>query len=459
MTGCVREERAADYFVPAHPEPRSANFTQLGAVLSGRRDLLANFQASDYRAAEFQFRILGRQVLIANSPESVRQVLASPGDAYERKSPQMRRALEPLLGDGLFISDGDTWRQRRPFVANLVHKTRMPEFGPLIVAVAEEMAQAWTTLPSGQAVDISMEMSVLTAQVISRTVFGVRLDRSLALEVAKGFAEYQVRADSFNVGYFLGFDEGLPIRRSARLKRSIRKVQAVVDRVLSGALEGRAKCPDAGARISQGDEDMLRHEAATLFMAGYETTANTLAWAWYMLANAPWAEAALHEEISRICGDRAPLPEDLPSLSYCRAVIEETLRLYPPVAYLARQVMRPGQVGATQVEPGELVMVVPWLLHRSPDLWTQPERFMPERFLGDERPAAYSYIPFAAGPRICPGMTLGLSEAILCLAILAQKFTLTMAPGAVVEPQSRLTLRPRVGIRMTVAPRAVGTGP
>ena len=108
------------------------------------------------------------------------------------------------------------------------------------------------------------------------------------------------------------------------------------------------------------------------------------------------------------------------------------------------------------MERAEIVMVVPWLLHRSPDLWSEPERFVPERFLGDERPAAYSYVPFAAGPRICPGMTLGLSEAILCLAILSQRFALAMAPGAVVEPQSRLTLRPRVGIRMTVAARAAG---
>ena len=459
MTGFAREEKAPGHFVPAHPEPRSADFTQLGAVLTASRDLLANFQASDYRAAEHQFRILGRRVLIANSPEGVRQVLASPGDAYERKSPQMRRALEPLLGDGLFISDGDTWRRRRPFVANLVHKTRMPQFAPLIVTAAEEMAQAWAALPPGRTLDISMEMSILTAEVISRTVFGVRLGRTLATDVAEGFAEYQERADSFNVAYFLGFDEGLPIRRSARLKRSIRKVHAVVDKVLSGALESAAGCPHAGARIAEGEEDSLRHEAATLFMAGYETTANTLAWAWYLLANAPWAETALHEEVARVCGDRAPSPEDLSSLAYCRAVIEETLRLYPPVAYLARQVARPGRIGTAQVERAEIVMVVPWLLHRSPDLWDRPERFVPERFLQDDRPAAYSYVPFAAGPRICPGMTLGLSEAILCLAILSQKFTLDMAPGAVVEPQSRLTLRPRVGIQMIVTPRAPGTAP
>ena len=459
MTGLIREERGPDHFIPAHPKPRTADFSQLGAVLTGRRDLLANFQASDYLAGEVQFRILGRRLLIANSPDGVRQVLASQGDAFERKSPQMRRALEPLLGDGLFISDGETWRRRRPLVANLVHKQRLAEFGPHIEAAAAETAEAWAGRPAGEAVNMSAEMSILTAEVIARTVFGVRLGRELALQVVEGFAEYQERADSFNLAYFLGIDEGLPIRRSGALKRSIRKVHEVVGKVLDGALPDAGGCPHAKAEPAAGEEDFLRREAATLFMAGYETTANTLSWAWYLLANAPWAEAKVHEEIARVCSARAPRLEDVAELTYCRAVIEETLRLYPPVAYLARQAQRAGKIGDKQVERADLLLVVPWLLHRSPDLWTDPERFVPERFLGEGRPTAYSYVPFAAGPRICPGMTLGLTEAILCLAALGQRFTLSMAPGAVVEPQCRLTLRPRDGIRMMVIPRTRGETP
>jgi cytochrome P450 len=188
-------------------------------------------------------------------------------------------------------------------------------------------------------------------------------------------------------------------------------------------------------------------------MAGYETTANTLAWAWYLLAHAPWAEEAVHEEAVRVCGDRTPQVEDVPDLVYCRAVIEETLRLYPPVSYLVRQARRAGRIGKAEVRPAEIVMVIPWLLHRSPDLWDQPNHFMPERFLAAERPASYAYVPFAAGPRICPGMTLGLSEAVLCLAALGQRFSLAMAPGARVEPQCRLTLRPRHGVEMIIRRR------
>lgn len=456
MTGHIREERGQDHFVPAHPEPRTADFSQLGAVLTGRRDLLSNFQASDYRAVDLPFRILGRRLLIANSPEGVRQVLSSPGDAFERKSPQMRRALEPLLGDGLFISDGETWRRRRPFVANLVHKTRLPEFGPHIEAAAAELVEAWVARPAGEPLNISTEMSILAAEVVARAVFGVRLGRERALKVVEGFAEYQERADSFNLAYFLGIDEGLPIRKGARLRQSIRKVHEVVGEVLEGALAGAGGCPRARAEPPPGEEDYLRREAATLFMAGYETTANTLAWTWYLLANAPWAEAKVHEEIAEVCGDRAPRVEDVGELAYCRAVIEETLRLYPPVAYLARQARRAGRIGGNPVEKGDLLLVVPWLLHRSPDLWTDPERFVPERFFGEERPSAYSYLPFAAGPRICPGLTLGLTEAVFCLAALGQRFTLRMAPGAVVEPQCRLTLRPRGGVHMLVRPRETG---
>lgn len=452
------EEAGPDFFIPVHPIPRTAASSSLQAVLRGTRDLLANFHENDYRLGEHRFRILNRGAVIANSPDAVRQVLASPGDNYERKSPQMRQALEPLLGDGLFISHGDVWRERRPFVADLVHKTRLPAFAPHISDAAEETVRYWTETLAGQIADMSVEMSVLAAEVIARGVFGVRLGRELALEVIAGFADYQAHADSFNVGYFMGFNDGLPIRRSGRLKRAIGRVHAVVGRALAGDLPSSMKCSHAPAgaeRSADGhDAEFLRREAPTLFMAGYETTANTLAWAWYLLAHAPWAEAAIQEELARVCAGRTPTLEDIPQLAYCRAVIEETLRLYPPVAYLVRQARRAGAIGSAEVRPAEIVMVLPWLLHRSPDLWDRPNHFIPERFLAEERPAAYAYVPFAAGPRICPGMTLGLTEAVLCLAILSQKFSLRMAPGFRVEPQCRLTLRPRRGMQMTVTLRA-----
>ena len=305
-------------------------------------------------------------------------------------------------------------------------------------------------------------MGALTAGIISRTVFGVRLDPSLAREAVQGFAEYQDRIESFNLGYLLGFDDGLPVWRGLRLRRAARKVRRVVDKVIGDHLDGRGdhrrmlellalrqqRSPDAPI-----GRDALRDEAATLFMAGHETTASTLAWVWYLLARSPWVEAAVHAEIAAVCANRIPTLEDVTRLDYCRAVIEETLRLYPPVAILGRQALGPDRIGKVDIEPAALILVSPWLLHRSPDLWARPNHFEPERFLGAARPAAYSYIPFAAGPRICPGLNFGLNESVLCLATLAQRFILRLPAGARVEPQCRLTLRPRGGLPMLIAPR------
>ena len=457
------EELSGDgFFVPVRPKGRIGPSPPLRTVLAARRDMLANWAQADYRKGIWPFRLLGRQMVILNSPDAIRHALVTRHDNYERKSPQMRRALEYLLGDGLFISDGETWRHRRPLVADIVHKNRLPEFAQAMEEEAQGTVALWSRADPARPVDVLADMAALTAGIIARTVFGVRLDRALAREAVRGFAEYQDRIQTFNLGYLLGFDDGLPIWRGWRLRRAVRRVQRVVDRVISDQLEGRGehsrmlellalrqqRSPDAPV-----GRDALRDEAATLFMAGHETTAAALAWAWYLLARSPWAETAVHAEIAAVCGDRAPTLADVPRLDYCRAVIEETLRLYPPVAILGRQALGPDRIGKVAIEPGALILVSPWLLHRSPDLWDRPDHFVPERFLGDARPAPYSYIPFAAGPRLCPGMNFGLSEAVLCLAALAQRFTLRLPEGARVEPQCRLTLRPKGGLPMLIAPR------
>lgn len=458
----LREESGESWLAPVRPTPHGESRGQLAVVLAARKDLLANWREDSYQAAVSEFRLLGRQLVLVNTPEGVRHVLSTHNDNYERKSPQMRRALEYLLGDGLFISDGDTWRRRRPLVSDIVNKARLPGFGPLMAEAARTMADEWRARDAGQPINVLTEMGVLTAEIISRTLFGVRLGRDLAQQVVGGFAEYQDRIDSFNLGYLLGFDEGLPVWKGLALRRATRRIHAVVDQVVRAQVEGRGEhtvmLDMLALRRERGSDspvgrDALRDEAATLFMAGHETTASTLSWTWYLLSRAPWAEAGLHAEIDRVCGDRAPAYEDAPGLNYCRAIIEETLRLYPPVAVLSRQARDADRIDGVEVKAGSIAIISPWLLHRSPDLWSQPERFMPERFLGTARPPTYAYIPFAVGPRVCPGMNFGLVESVLCLATLAQRYRLRPAPGVAVEPQCRLTLRPKGGLSMICEPR------
>jgi cytochrome P450 len=456
------EELGADWLAPVRPRPRTGPRKKLATLLNARRDLLINWKQGDYRAKISQYRLLNRQLIFVNTPEGVKRILSTRHDNYERKSPQMRRALEFLIGDGLFISDGETWRGRRPLVADLLAKSRLSDFGRTIASAAQETVDEWKGIDPERPIDVLSEMGVLTAEIISRALFGVRLGRALSIQVTSSFADYQNQIDSFNVGYLLGFDEGLPVWRGLKLRRATRQVHAVIDHVIAdqgdGLYDGEIKPKIVAAKDlhrSNGltGQVVVREEAATLFMAGHETTAATLAWVWYLLSKAPWAEAAVHAEIAAVCGLRPPSYEDLSNLVYCRAVVEETLRLYPPVAMLGRQARDADDLGAIQVERAALIIISPWLLHRSPDLWLFPDRFMPERFIGEGRPATYAYIPFAIGPRVCPGMGFGLAESVLCLATLAQHYRLRLAPGASVLPQCRLTLRPKGGLPMLVERR------
>ena len=459
----VLERRGPDFFEPARPKPSEKLLGVRELIVSARRNLLSVWPASDYRSSVGATRILGRQVVLVNSPESVKYVMHTRHENFERKSPQMRRALEFLLGDGLFISDGETWKKRRPLVADIVHKNRVPTFGKTMEAVTAEMVERWRSLSADQPVNVLIEMAELTAEIIARTVFGNDLGSTAAKEVIEGFSRYQSLIDSFNIGYFLGADEGFPVFRGPRLRKSVRRVHKVIDKVISDHLAGHGdnesmiellvrrqkRNPDLGLDVSA-----LRNEAATIFMAGHETTAATLTWAWYLLSNAPWVEEQVLAEIERVTGGRMPGVADVPQLEWCRAVIEETLRLYPPVPILARQAREADRIGNVDVDKAALALVVPWTLHRADDLWDRPERFMPERFLGDQRPIPYSYIPFAIGPRICAGMNFGLTESILCLAILIQRYRVRVAEGFKVEPVCRLTLRPRGGMPVTITPRA-----
>ncbi len=455
----IIEEKGPGYFIPAHIKPRAKPLNGLGMAIGAKHNLIGDWMAQHYRSCVDSFRMWKRQIVVVNSPDAIKHVMATHHDIYERKSPQMRRALEYLLGDGLFISDGETWKRRRPLVADIVHKNRLPGFAPTMERVAVEMTGRWSERGEGEAFDMLSEMAELTAEIIARTVFGRQLGAGAARSVIAGFTQYQRHVDSFNLGYFLGADEGWPIFRSRGLRRGARQVQRVIDDIVERHLQGAGEDGSmidilvkrsAKSPTLQLDVQALRNEAATIFMAGHETTASLLTWSWYCLANAPWAEAALHRELEEVLGDRPPTVQDVASLPYTRAIIEETLRLYPPVPIMSRQANRADRIGALEVEKGALVLVVPWLLHRATDLWEDPNHFKPERFLGPERPRPYSYIPFAAGPRICAGLAFGLTESILCLATLAQRFRVRLATTKQVEPVCRLTLRPAGGLSMRV---------
>ena len=457
----VIEERGADYFIAAHPKPRSESPGFLKVLLGARHSLIGNWIEDHYRACVDSYRILRRQVIFVNTPEHIKYVMVTRHANFERKSPQMRRALEMLLGDGLFISDGDTWKKRRPLVADIIHKRRLPEFAGTMEQAAKSTLTRWADLPVQTEFELTAEMAHLTALIIAKAVFGKNLGADAAQQVIQGFTAYQKGVDNFNLGYFLGADEGWPLRRSRAMREAVANVHEVIDDVIETHLRGEG---DAASMVSlliarnardASDLDVtaLRNEAATIFMAGHETTATTLTWAFYLLANAPWAERRLLEEIDAICGDRAVAMEDVQHLDWCRSVILETLRLYPPVPLLPRQTREADRIAHVDVEAGSLVMIAPWLLHRAADLWEKPNHFRPERFANGAKYNPFAFIPFSVGPRICAGLNFGQDESVLCLASLMQRFRVTPRPGYRVEPICRLTLRPNGGLPVTVTPR------
>lgn len=459
----IVERHESNAFIPCHPTPPTQDPNLLQIVIGARRNLIESWTQSYYRSGIDSFRILRRQIVFVNSPEHIRYVVVTRHSNFERKSPQMRRALEALLGDGLFISDSETWKRRRPLVADIVHKRRLPEFGQTMEDAAQAVATEWADLPEGAEVELTEEMGRLTAAIISRAVFGKNIARDAAQQVIDGFSTYQRHTDSFNLGYFLGADEGWPAFGGTRRRGAIVMVHGVIDNIVNAHVAGEG---DAGSMVDMlirrnqrsGGEPLditaLRNEAATIFMAGHETTATTLTWAWYLLANASWVTRQVHEEIAAACGTRSPTLADLPQLRWCRAVVQETLRLYPPVPLLPRQALEADRIGHIDVEKSALIMIAPWLLHRSADLWEKPNHFLPERFLSGARIDPFAYIPFAVGPRICPGMNFGLDEATLCLAILAQCFEVLPREGYKVEPVCRLTLRPKGGLPARIVKRS-----
>jgi cytochrome P450 len=386
----------------------------------------------------------------------------------------MRFALKPLLGNGLFISDGPTWRARRRVVAPMIHANQLPRFADMIVDAAIETGRNWKSrmlrhggsTPSVK-LDVHAEMAHMTAKIISRAVFGNELAPELSEEIVAGFTEYQEIVGQIDPISLLGFPDWFPRFYRPAVRRASKRIHQIIDRIIADTRARRA--PDDRSLIGQlldaRDEngnalsnEAVRDEAAVLFMAGYETTANTMAWALFILSQTPQHEATLCGEVRSALMGYPPTLADLPKLKFTRAVIEETLRLYPPVPLLPREALQEENFQGHAIPRGSLIYVVPWLLHRHKKLWDRPDHFDPSRFLPDQVKtiSKFAYIPFSVGPRVCAGMTFALTEAILCLATIAQEFSMKLMPGHVVEPICRLTLRPAGGLPMIVSMRDEG---
>jgi cytochrome P450 len=329
-----------------------------------------------------------------------------------------------------------------------------------MVEYAERMVSRWR---EGEKRDIHRDMMRLTLGIVAKTLFNADVsgdaDRvgTILSEIVKPFASQAT------VKWIL--DNRLPTPGHRRFHRSARHIDAIVFRIIA---ERRVSGRDEGDLLSMllqaQDEDgsqmtdqQLRDEVMTLFLAGHETTALTLSWAWYLLALHPEAEAKFHAELDAVLGDRPPTVADLPRLRYTEMIAKESMRLYPPAYGVGRQPIAECEIGGYRVPAGTQIFAFQWVTHRDPRFFDEPEQFDPERWTEEfiDRLPKYAYFPFGGGPRVCIGNYFAMMEIILVLAAIGRKFRLPLADDSPVEILPAMSLRPRAGIHVLTEHRGI----
>ena len=429
-----------------------------------RDNTLATYPPEAFDEDIIAGRLLWRRRFIINEPSAIRHVLLDNAANY-RKSELTRRLLEPGLGRGLLTSEGETWRRHRRIMAPAFDRRSIESYAPVITAVTRDLLTRWDALPDASELDVGAAMMHTTLHIISRAMISANSDQIVDV-VERGVGRYQmtVRPSLLDLlGFPAWFTNFLSGRRGTA--QVFGEFDAAVDELIDSRAHGAATQPQdptkdllarlVAARDGESGGGMsakeVRDEVVTIFMAGHETTAQALTWAWYLLALHPAVEAKLHQELSAVLDGRTPQNEDIAKLRYTRMVIEESMRLYPPAHTMAREPVAADEVLGHRIPKGSIVLISPWLLHRKASLWPEPHRFNPERFAAE--PARFTYIPFGAGQRICIGAAFAMTEAILILAMIAQRYRLGLKPERPIEPQGLITLRPRNGMPMTLRRR------
>jgi len=451
-------------FIPPFPTRHKKTLGPLDTLKYARRDLLSIWTENAFDRQFMATKIINRSVFIANHPEIVRYVFLTNHANYEKKSALMRKALAPLLGDGLFISDGATWQKHRELETPMFSTEQVAKYSEVMIKTTEERVQQWSLFKSGSVIPVLPQMGQLTAEIICRALFGNQLGAEQAAQVVQSFADYQAVIGQMDINTFFGLPSWIPGIKTGKATVAAKAIHTIVDKVIAeGEKSGNAdtllaqflKFQSETVTANTLTREQIRNELIVLFMAGHETTANTLAWAWYLISQCPDVEQRLHDEVDAVLGNRSATFADVAKLTYTRAVIEETMRLYPPVPILSREAIGDDTIRKRHIPAGSIMLVVPWLLHRHKQYWNKPDHFIPERFLDDApvKPDRYTYIPFSIGPRVCIGKYFGTVETTLCLAILARHFRLQVPEGHQVTHECRLTLRPKDNLPMRISAR------
>jgi cytochrome P450 len=425
----------------------------LGHLRGFRRDVLGLLL--DGAAAHgdvVRFRLGPIVAHLVNHPTHIAQVLQAGARHYDKQT-RSTAAIRAICDESLLTANGPAWESRRRAVQPAFHRQRI---GRLVDVMTALIAAGLETWPRGRPFDVASAMMQLTFTIVGKTVLGAEvnagngtIETSIALMLESAFSRW---------GRIAPLPRWVPTREHRQFRRALAEVDGVVARIVQAHRRGaaeptlltmlmEARDADTGAGFTDAE---LRNEAITMLLAGHETTATALSWTFALLAAQPEAAAAVRAEVSAVLGGRPPTLDDLPRLVETTRVIQEAMRLYPPIWALERRAVRDDVIGGFAIPAGSSVIISPYVLHRHPQFWAHPLRFDPTRFAGPKPPPAY--LPFGAGPRYCIGSEFAMMEARLIVAMVTGRFRLALVPGHVVAPQPSLTLRLRHGLRMVAAP-------
>ena len=434
--------------IPAAPEQGLSLPAFLRAI---RTNTLTMWTTAAYEQDVVIRRFFGRSSVLVNAPEAIRRVLVDNPGNY-RRSPASIRILRPITGNGLLLSEGEAWRHQRRIIAPALAPRVMPMLARHIVETAQLQIASIEERVARGPVDLLALMQGLTLEIAGRSMFSLEM-RAFGPQLRQGLTEFAQR-----FGRPFLFDMLLPpsvptlrdLRRRRFQARWMRLIETIMhDRMREAQPETprdlfdllrAARDPETGEAFSASQ---LRDQLATLLLAGHETTAVTLFWSLTLLAQDPQEQTRLAEEVRGLAIEPDAAMAILPRLVRTRAVVSEALRLYPPAATIAREAIGPDRLGDLDLPKRSLVMIAPWVLHRHRKFWRDPDAFDPSRFMPDA-PAVprFAYLPFGAGPRICVGAQFALTEAVLVLAMLLQRFEFALDDARPILPVAIVTTQP-----------------
>lgn len=452
-------------YIPPGPNPLSALAGLIRTAMGGEGNLLSLLPSSAYKVPVGKLGWSRRTILIVNDPALTRSVMTDPSGIYP-KNDLMTGALAPLVGDSIFVSNGETWKRQRRMIDPAFSGIRLNRaFSSMTAAIDDYEALLERRAAKGEPFSLDLAMSHLTADIICRTVFSTSLESQVARDVFEAFSLFERSVAHVELKRLIFDPPFKEIPQHDKVLDACARIRRHLGELIDGhAARGGVDLGDITAAVLAARDgpdgkgftrEELIDQLGVFFLAGHETTASVLTWCFFILSQQPEAASRLRAEVRDVAGDGPIDIEQSKRLTFTRNVFREALRLYPPLTFIPRVAAEAAQIGPYRVKRGAMIMIAPWTIHRHKSYWKNPHAFDPDRF-SPEREAELvpgAYLPFGMGPRVCVGAAFATTESTLILARLMRRFDFTVASPGAVRPVARLTTRPAKEIVARVAVR------